>query len=206
MARIVNRQFYQVTSGVVTDTFALPAHNQNDLLVIIIADNANSTHTESGATWNNPINNTSTGHTQSWWWKIAGASEADPTFNFSASSVYSAVCFVIEDAPHSSPIETSGTTTSGGAASTAVTPAITTSSADCLAIHAWSAESRFFHVLLPTNVRTEALISESLSNLDVASNYYPSSGVQQTISASRIRAENTRQRTGNRIAQSTGGG
>jgi hypothetical protein len=188
MARIVNRQFYQVTSGVVTDTFALPAHNQNDLLVIIIADNANSTHTESGATWNNPINNTSTGHTQSWWWKIAGASEADPTFNFSASSVYSAVCFVIEDAPHSSPIETSGTTTSGGAASTAVTPAITTSSADCLAIHAWSAESRFFHVLLPTNVRTEALISESLSNLDVASNYYPSSGVQQTISASRIRA------------------
>ncbi len=114
-------------------TATLPAHDENDLLLVHVTHDQNCTFSESGATWTKETEATTASRpTSALFSKVAGASEANPTFNSTGGSrdmLYTVV--VVKGAPTSSAIDVSASNgTSGGPSQ--LSPSVTTTVDNCL--------------------------------------------------------------------------
>jgi hypothetical protein len=186
------------TSGTtsLTHTVPLPTSGvaQNKLLVVAFGYSGPLTNNEpelsgwtfigtGGVLWNY---STSIGFRVGY--KVAGASESDPTFTMSTSAVHVAAASLVISGVGATPIDASdafdnGDVNTGTNSSTA--PAVTTSGADRLVLRLAVSNTSSSHTWATSSINVSALSSTTLRNLSVASFGLPTQGTtgSETVSA-----------------------
>lgn len=121
---------YQSSTAATTIVGTLPSYQQNDLLLAILSADTGTTQAWSSAGWTQLFSISSTSNLAVMW-KIAGASETDPTFTYSIAETTNLHLLAIRDVNTAAPFNGTGGAGTGYrtgtlATATGVFPALTT--------------------------------------------------------------------------------
>jgi hypothetical protein len=178
------RPTYHAGASAATQTPNLSSHATNDLLVIAMQwANGGTVSLTTGSGWVKALEATSPG-TLSIWYKVAGASETAPTFTCTNSGDRCAVCLTIKDAPTTSPIDitasTSETKNLGATTYKGTLSSVTTTTDDALCLLFTSANNAFYTAQV-ANTIPHLMTGVSAESMTVSSLTYPSSGAQDAL-------------------------
>ena len=176
---------YHAGASGATQTTRLSSHTTNDLLVIAMqwANNGGTVSLTTGSGWVNALEATSPG-TLSIWYKVAGASETEPTFTCTSSGDRCAVCLTIKDAPTISPIDvtasTSETKNLGATTYKGALSSVTTTTDDALCLLFTSANNAYYTAQV-ANTIPHLMTGISAESMTVSSLTYPVLGTQDAL-------------------------